>query len=134
MTGLLKKGKYNSSILCASSIIYFFVGIVTIPKDIYLSILLFIVMLFSVLHHGNFKNFDFKFLDWTFGMILAVYLYYLVRVKFDVYIFSFLLILTAIRLVDHVLFKEKRYGIFSYTHSLWHLLSGLIIVFIISYN
>ena len=124
----LLKGKYNSHILCVSSLVYLFAGLVILEQNLNLSILLFIVTIFSVLYHGNFHNFSLKALDWVFGLILFVYVWYLFSVRFDVYIFVFLCVLLAFRLVDHFLFKTRRYGIFSYTHSFWHLLTGIIIV------
>ncbi len=128
MRKALTKIKYNSQILCISSLIYFFAGLITIEKNLYLAILLFTVTIFSILYHRSFKNFNLKVLDWAFGVILLLYLIYIINIKFDVYIFIFLLILVTFRILDHILFRAKRYGIFSYTHSLWHLLSGLAIV------
>lgn len=126
------KGKYDSHMLCISSLVYLFLGVIVFKDNLYLGLLFFVVTLFALLHHGNFKNFSFKALDWIFGIILAVYIYYLTAVKFDTYIFSFLIILAMFRLLDHILFRMKRYGIFSYTHSMWHVLSGVLTFMIIS--
>ena len=128
MSKLIRTRKYHSRILCLSSLVYCFAGFIILEKNFYLSILLFTVTIFSIMYHNNFKNFNLKVLDWTFGIILLLYLLYIINIKFDLYIFTFLVLLIAFRIFDHVLFKTRRYGIFSYTHSAWHLLSGLIIV------
>ena len=120
--------KYNSTILCASSLIYILAGLIVVQKNFYLAILLFVVTIFSILYHHSFKDFHLKVLDWFFGIILFLYLCYLFGMKFDVYIFLFILMLATFRLADHILFKTRRYGIFSYTHSVWHLLSGLAVI------
>src|SRR3989338_1341119 len=124
----LLKNRYNAHLLCLSSLIYLFAGLVVFNKNPYFSILLFIVTIFSILYHKKFRNFSLKVLDWVFGTVLAIYLYYLFRIRFDKYIFSFLFVLLIFRLADHVLFKTRRYEIFSYSHSLWHLLTGIVIV------
>lgn len=128
MAKTLPNRKYNSTILCVSSLIYILAGLIVVQKNFYLAVLLFIVTIFSILYHHSFKNFSLKALDWIFGTILFLYLYYLFDVRFDLYIFAFLLFLVAFRMLDHILFKRKRYGIFSYSHSAWHLLSGLAII------
>ncbi len=129
MSEMFKKRKYNSQILCVSSLVYLLAGLIVIGRNPYLSVLLFIVTIFSILYHHNFKDFNLKVLDWTFGTILLFYLLYIINIKFDLYIFILLVVLMAFRLLDHILFKTKRYGIFSYTHSAWHFLSGLVVVF-----
>jgi hypothetical protein len=134
MDKIAPKGKYKFQVLCISSLVYLFAGLIALEKDFYLSILLFLVAVFSIMYHRNFKNFDLKIFDWVFGMTLFLYLLYFVGIKFDAYIFAFLVFIVAFRLLDHVLFKEKRYGIFSYTHSLWHLLSGLAIIFLLIFK
>lgn len=131
MYWVFAKRKYNSRMLCLSSLVYCFAGLITIEKNFYLSILLFVVTIFSILYHNNFKNFSLKFLDWTFGIILLLYLLYIINIKFDLYILTFLLLLIAFRISDHIIFKAKNYGIFSYTHSFWHLLSGVVIICIV---
>ncbi len=120
--------KYNSQILCVSSLIYFFAGTIIFKTNPYLAILLFAVTIFSIMYHHNFKSFNLKSLDWVFGTILFLYAFYIFKIQFDLYILIFLLLILGFRLMDHILFKTKRYGIFSYTHSLWHILSGLLIV------
>jgi hypothetical protein len=134
MTKIPAKRKYNSQILCASSLIYLLAGLIVIRTNFYLAVLLFAVTIFSILYHRSFKDFHLKTLDWVFGIILFLYLYYLFNVKFDVYIFAFILMLIAFRLLDHVLFKRRRYGVFSYTHSAWHLLSGIAIIYIFTFT
>lgn len=106
MTGVLK-GKYNSGILCVSSLIYLLAGVVMFRKSPYLSLLLFIVTAFSILYHRNFKNFNLKAPDWMFGAILAVYLYYLFGVRFDPYIFTFLAALLIFRIFDHFSTRQQ---------------------------
>ena len=133
MTGTLKR-KYNSGILCISSLIYFLAGVITYEKTPYLSLLLFIVTIFSILYYNNFKNFNLKTLDWVSGIVLAVYLYYFFGIYFNTYIFVFLVVLVVFRIFDHLLFKTKRYGVFSYTHSVWHLLSGIVIILLFIFN
>ena len=156
MTRALKE-KYNSSILCVSSLVYFLVGFIPIYlkigiqpfflfyvffKQIHkffflainLAILLFTVTLFSVLYHNNFKDFNLKVLDWTFGAILFLYLLYIVNIEFDLYIFTLIASLVAFKILDHVIFKARRYGVFNYTHSLWHFLSGVAVVLVIIFT
>lgn len=128
MSEMFTKRKYNSQILCISSLIYFFAGLAVIEKNPYLATLLFTVTFFSIMYHNNFKDFNLKILDWTFGVILLLYLLYIINIKFDLYILILIVSLVVFRLFDHVLFKTRRYGIFSYTHSLWHLISGLVVV------
>jgi len=133
MTRALKE-KYNSSILCVSSLVYFLVGFIVIETNLYLAILLFTVTLFSVLYHNNFKDFNLKVLDWTFGAILFLYLLYIVNIEFDLYIFTLIASLVAFKILDHVIFKARRYGVFNYTHSLWHFLSGVAVVLVIIFT
>jgi hypothetical protein len=126
---VLQERKYNSAILCATSLTYFAAGLLALSKNSHLAVLLFAVTIFSIAYHSNFKNFYFKSLDWILGFILTFYIFYsMVTIRFNSYMLAFLLLLAAFRLVDHILFKTKRYGIFSYTHALWHLVSGLTII------
>ncbi len=126
----MKKNNYNSYLLCASSVVYLFAAAMIFEKNSGLSFLLVIVTIFSILYHKNFRNLGLKALDWLFGLTLCVYAYYLFGIEFDLYIFGILSILLIFRLVDHTLFKTKRYGIFSYTHSAWHLITAVVIVFL----
>ncbi len=128
MRKLSTKKFYNSHILCLSSFVYVFAGLAVMEKNPYLAALLLIVAVFSVLYHNNFQSPNLKILDWVFGAIVTLYMLYIIRVQYDPYIFALIIILVGFRLIDHILFKRKRYGLFSYTHSAWHLISGLLIV------
>ena len=123
---MLTKRNYNSYLLCVSSLAYLAVGLLVITKNPYLAILLFAVTLFSILHHRNFKNFILKSLDLFFSTFLLLYI---LNIRFDLFVLILLITLTVFRLFDYILLKKESYGIFSYTHSLWHLVSGLAIVF-----
>jgi len=125
--------KYNSHILCLSSLVYLLAGIIVIDKNLYLSILLFGVTTFSILYHHSFKNISLKILDWTFAMILFLYALYIVRVKFDPYILIIIAAIVVFKVVDHIVFKTRHYRIFNYTHSVWHFFSALIIVLAITF-
>ena len=126
MGKMLTKRNYNSYLLCVSSLAYLAVGLLVITKNPYLAILLFAVTLFSILHHRNFKNFILKSLDLFFSTFLLLYI---LNIRFDLFVLILLITLTVFRLFDYILLKKESYGIFSYTHSLWHLVSGLAIVF-----
>ena len=123
---MLTKRNYNSYLLCVSSLAYLAVGLLVITKNPYLAILLFAVTLFSILHHRNFKSFILKSLDLFFSTFLLLYI---LNIRFDLFVLILLITLTVFRLFDYILLKKESYGIFSYTHSLWHLVSGLAIVF-----
>ncbi len=131
MNKLLKSRKYNTHLLCISSLVYLLAGLMALDRNIYLAILLFAVTLFSVTYHSNFKNFNFKTLDWVFGGILLFYIFYVLKIQYDLNIVIFLSLLLSFRIVDHIFFKTKRYGIFSYSHSLWHVLSGIAIALMV---
>ena len=126
MGKMLTKRNYNSYLLCVSSLAYLAVGLLVITKNPYLAILLFAVTLFSILHHRNFKSFILKSLDLFFSTFLLLYI---LNIRFDLFVLILLITLTVFRLFDYILLKKESYGIFSYTHSLWHLVSGLAIVF-----
>ena len=121
----MKKNIYNSYLLCASSCIYLFAAAMIFAKNPRFAWLLLIVAVFSILYHKNFRNLGFKAFDWVFGLILGIYVYSLFGVKFDGYLFVFLIVLFGFRLTDHILFKTKRYSIFNYTHSLWHVVTAV---------
>ena len=125
MGKMLTKRNYNSYLLCVSSLAYLAVGLLVITKNPYLAILLFAVTLFSILHHRNFKSFILKSLDLFFSTFLLLYI---LNIRFDLFVLILLITLTVFRLFDYILLKKENYGIFSYTHSLWHLVSGLAIV------
>jgi len=126
---MLTKRNYNSYLLCASSAIYLLVGLALITKGFYLTVLLFLVTVFSVVHHLNFKNLGLKSLDWLFSALLIYYLFYVLKIGLGYYMLALLIVLGIFRLADYVILKRGSYKIFNYTHSLWHLVSGLAIVF-----
>lgn len=132
MNKLLKSRKYNTHLLCASSLVYLLAGLAVFNKNVYLAILLFAVTVFSVAYHNNFKNFNFKALDWTFGAILLFYVFYILKIQYDLNIIVFLSLLVSFRIIDHIFFKTKHYGMFSYSHSVWHVISGLAIILMVA--
>ena len=122
------RGKYNSEILCVSSMAYLIAGILLVRTNPYLAGLLFVVTVFSILHHTSFHSFKFKVLDWIFSSALTVTVFSLYRV--NSYIFIFIAILTVFRLLDVLALNTKRYKFFNYTHAVWHLLTAVVIVFL----
>lgn len=133
----MTRKKYHSQILCISSLVYLVAGLIVIGKNPYLSALLLLVTISSILYHRNFNNLNFKTLDWVLGTVMFFYFFYLYisylfKTKFDLFIFSVLLAICIFRTLDHGLFKTKHYNIFSYTHSLWHLISGVAIILILT--
>jgi len=121
---------YNSQLLCLSSLIYLFIGITTLGKNPCLTVLLFTVTTLSVLHHAYFRNIYLTTLDWIFGVTLWIYSFYIFTLKFDWWVLLLIVLLFTFRVLDETVFKKKRYKVFNYTHSFWHVISALTILIV----
>jgi len=123
--------KYNSQILCLSSLLYLLAGLMVIEQSLLLSIIIFAVTLFSILHHAYHKNLLLTVADWLLAIWLVLHTLYIFRDTNIVYIF--LLILIIFKSIDEFIFFSKRYRMFNYSHSIWHLLSSLAIILLSIY-
>ena len=119
-------GRYNSHLLCLSSLIYLLAAVIAFPKSHALSALIFMVTIFSILHHAKHRNMQLETVDWILGISLTLAALYLFRDFLLVYIL--LCILIIFRTFDFFVFQVKRYRVYNYSHSVWHLISSLAIV------
>ncbi len=127
----MRRSKYNWHLLCSSSFAYFMAGAILFRKDPYLSMLLLAVTVFSLLHHYHFHNTKLKALDWVLSVIVWLYVYWVFGAQLGSTIFVLMGGLLALKLLDHFVFRAKRYRLFGYTHSAWHVLTAGVILFCI---
>ena len=117
--------KYNSHLLCISSLAYLLSGVIMLKENLFLSVLLLVVTTFSILHHKNFRSLKLQILDWVFGAVLVVCVLYL---KFNPLIFILLTTLILFRIIDHIIFRAKNYRVFGRVHAFWHFFSALAVL------
>lgn len=123
--------------LAVSSTLYLLILFINGVPLILKFFLLFLIV-GSIFYHLHPNNIILKTYDWLLALLMCfyVYVYYNSYYKTKVPVFgknfivTLLLFLIVLRVIDHVLFKKHEYKYYSFTHSIWHILSALFMLLV----
>jgi hypothetical protein len=100
-----------------------------INNSLLLSILFFLVAIFSVLHHTFPKKQSFRILDWISAIILI--LIYLANIgKYTNTLIMVSIMAILIWYTSFKAFRNQKILLYNITHTLWHTLSAILFLFI----